>query len=31
MVAHTDRGGRIRIMGARRATKKEELFYAEAE
>jgi uncharacterized protein len=31
MVAHTDRGGRIRIISARRATRKEEQFYAEAE
>jgi uncharacterized DUF497 family protein len=31
MVAHTDRGGRIRIISARKATKKEEQFYAEAE
>jgi len=31
MVAHTDRGGVIRIISARKATKKEEYFYAEAE
>jgi len=31
MVAHTDRDGRIRIISARGATKKEEQFYAEAE
>ena len=31
MVAHTDRGGQIRIISARKATKKEEQFYAEAE
>ena len=31
MVAHVDRGGRIRIISARKATKKEELFYASAE
>ena len=31
MVAHTDRGGRIRIISARRATKREAQFYAEAE
>jgi hypothetical protein len=31
MVAHTDRSGRIRIISAREATKKEERFYAEAE
>lgn len=31
MVAHTDREGRIRIISARKATKKEEQFYAEAE
>jgi uncharacterized protein len=31
MVAHTDRGGRIRIISDRRATRKEEQFYAEAE
>ena len=30
MVAHTDRGGRIRIVSARMATKKEARFYAEA-
>lgn len=28
MVAHTDRDGRIRIISARRTTKKEEEFYA---
>jgi uncharacterized DUF497 family protein len=31
MVAHADRAGRIRIISARRATKKEGLFYAETE
>ena len=31
LVAHTERAGRIRIISARRATRKEELFYAEAE
>jgi uncharacterized DUF497 family protein len=31
MVAHTERGGRIRIVSARKATRKEEQFYAEAE
>jgi len=31
MVAHTDREGRIRIISARKATKIEEQFYAEAE
>ena len=31
VVAHTERGGRIRIISARKATKKEEQFYAEAE
>lgn len=31
MVAHTQRGGRIRIISARKATKNEEQFYAEAE
>jgi uncharacterized protein len=30
MVAHADRKGRIRIISARRATKKEEQFYVEA-
>jgi hypothetical protein len=30
MVAHTDRGGRIRIISARDATKQEERFYAES-
>ena len=29
VVAHTDRASRIRIISARRATRKEELFYAE--
>ena len=29
MLAHADRGNRIRIISARRATKKEEQFYAE--
>ena len=31
LVAHTDREGRIRIISARKATKKERQFYAEAE
>jgi uncharacterized DUF497 family protein len=31
VVAHTDRAGQVRIIGARKATKKEEIFYAEAE
>jgi len=31
LVAHTDRAGRIRIISARKATKREERFYAEAE
>ena len=31
LVAHTDREGRIRIISARKATKKERRFYAEAE
>ena len=31
MVAHTDRQDQIRIISARKATKKEERFYAEAE
>ncbi|MBC8262507.1 MAG: BrnT family toxin [Anaerolineales bacterium] len=31
MIAHTDRGGQMRIISARKATKKEEQFYAEAE
>lgn len=31
MVAHTDRNERIRLISARRATRGEELFYAEAE
>ncbi len=30
LVAHTDRGGVIRIISARRAAPREELFYAEA-
>jgi uncharacterized DUF497 family protein len=30
MLAHTEREGRIRIISAREATKKEEKFYAEA-
>jgi uncharacterized DUF497 family protein len=30
MLAHTEREGRVRIVGAREATKKEEQFYAEA-
>jgi len=31
LVAHTERASRIRIISARRATRKEELFYARAE
>lgn len=31
LVAHTEREERIRIISARKATKKEEQFYAEAE
>lgn len=31
LVAHTDREDRIRIISARKATKKERWFYAEAE
>jgi len=31
MVAHTERQDRIRVISARKATKKEERFYAEAE
>jgi uncharacterized DUF497 family protein len=31
MVAHTDRDERIRIISARKATKKEEQFYADSE
>ena len=31
LVAHTDRAGQIRIISARKATKREERFYAEAE
>ncbi len=31
MLAHTDRGGRIRIISVRKATRKEAQFYAEAE
>ncbi len=30
MVAHTDRGGKIRIISPRKATKNEENFYTEA-
>lgn len=30
MVAHTERQDRIRVISARKATKKEERFYAEA-
>jgi len=30
MVAHTERGDKIRIISARKATKNEEKFYAEA-
>jgi len=31
MLAHADRGGRIRIISARKATRKKAQFYAEAE
>ena len=31
MVAHTDRGGHIRIISARKATRQEMRFYAKAE
>ncbi len=31
MVAHTDREGRIRIISSRKATQKEEGFYADSE
>jgi len=31
VVAHTDRTGQVRIISARKATRKEEQFYAEAE
>lgn len=31
VVAHTDRSGQVRIISVRKATGKEELFYAEAE
>jgi len=31
LVAHTDRGGRLRIISARKATRRERKFYAEAE
>jgi uncharacterized DUF497 family protein len=31
VVAHTERGERIRMISARKATRKEEQFYAEAE
>ena len=31
VVAHTDRAGQVRIISARKATRKEEQFYAEAE
>jgi uncharacterized protein len=31
IVAHTDRDGRIRIISARKATRREAQFYAEAE
>ena len=31
MLAHADRGNRTRIISARRATKKEEQFYAKAD
>jgi len=31
LVAHTDRAGRIRIISARRATKREERFYVTTE
>jgi uncharacterized DUF497 family protein len=30
IIAHTDREGQVRIISARKATKKEEQFYAEA-
>jgi uncharacterized DUF497 family protein len=30
MAAHTERGDKIRIISARKATKNEEKFYAEA-
>jgi hypothetical protein len=30
LVAHTDRGGQVRIISARKATRKEEHFYAVA-
>ena len=31
VIAHTERGDQIRIISARKATRKEETFYAEAE
>jgi uncharacterized protein len=31
LVAHADRGGQVRIISARRATRKEERFYAVAD
>ena len=31
VVAHTDRAGQVRIISARKVTRKEEQFYAEAE
>jgi uncharacterized DUF497 family protein len=31
LVAHSDRGGVIRLISARKATRREERFYAEAE
>ena len=31
LVAHTDREGRIRVISARKATRREKKFYAEAE
>jgi len=31
MLAHTDRGGRIRIISARKATPREERFYEESD
>ena len=31
MVAHTDRNARIRLISARKATRREEQFYAESE
>lgn len=31
VIAHTDRGGRIRVISGRKATKREERFHAETE